>query len=409
MAAITVSNPTQWLDGSINTTLGAAKVGSSHDESMRYYSINMRYTITPSDACNTLTMSLSYQTAMNSASIVSGQTFLFGIGTASDVPTSSFNVFTWDTDNKCANNLTLEYEFVAGREYYLWIYYDYSGQNNCYVDGLSITSISGSVVSPSATSATITVNSAKGYVSGSNNWNVTYSKTATNKWLISDKCNNGQYLGFRFRSDKPLTKLALSVSWTANTATVSYRMNQSSSPYTEPFLKSDTAMSGTGKTTTTTITYNFAANTDYWIWFITNSSTYSTNPTVTFTPTVKTYTVTLPTGTGFTAAPATGYSQNVSHGNDFKFTVSLNAGYMHGDDFAVKAGSDTLTESDGAYTISNITSNKTVTVAGVVLGGLVWIYDGSAWNAYQPFIYNGSGWEQYMPYVHDGVGWNLCS
>ena len=255
--------------------------------------------------------------------------------------------------------------------------------------------------------ATITVNSAKGYISGSNNWTVTYSKKATNQYLLSDTLYANGYLGFLFQSDKPLTALKLAYAFeTAVSGTFKVRVNQSSSPFTEPILISDTTMSASSKTASVTLNDAFAATTNYWVWIIGPAN--NKNPTVTMTPTAVKYAVTLPSGEGYEAAAVSGYSSPVEHGESFKFTVTLDSGYIKGESFAVEEGGTTLTESDGAYTISNITSNKTVTVAGVVLGGLVWIYDGSSWNAYQPFIYNGSAWEQYMPYVYDN-GWHLIS
>lgn len=70
------------------------------------------------------------------------------------------------------------------------------------------------------------------------------------------------------------------------------------------------------------------------------------------------YTVTLPADTGYTVTPVSGYSTNVISGADFKFTVAMDAGYTLN---YVSVGSN-LTPVDGVYTISNITSNKTVTL-----------------------------------------------
>lgn len=41
--------------------------------------------------------------------------------------------------------------------------------------------------------------------------------------------------------------------------------------------------------------------------------------------------------------------------------------------------------------------------------GLVYIYDGSDYAAYQVYIYDGSDWNLYCPYVFDGSDWNMCT
>lgn len=40
--------------------------------------------------------------------------------------------------------------------------------------------------------------------------------------------------------------------------------------------------------------------------------------------------------------------------------------------------------------------------------GLVYIYDGSDYVAYQVYIYDGTEWGLYCPYVYDGSDWNIC-
>ena len=83
------------------------------------------------------------------------------------------------------------------------------------------------------------------------------------------------------------------------------------------------------------------------------------------TPT--TYTVTLPTGTGYSAAAQGGSSSPVTNGGSFSFTVTISGGYKKGSDFAVKANGTALTANgSGVYTISDITQNQTVIVEGVM-------------------------------------------
>jgi hypothetical protein len=55
----------------------------------------------------------------------------------------------------------------------------------------------------------------------------------------------------------------------------------------------------------------------------------------------------------------------------------------------------------GADTIST----KTIETTGGA--GLVYIYNGSSWEAYQIYVYNGTGWDLYMPYIYNGSDWDL--
>jgi len=79
---------------------------------------------------------------------------------------------------------------------------------------------------------------------------------------------------------------------------------------------------------------------------------------------LNTYTVALPTGTGYTAQAAEGYSTTVSHGADFKFSITLAEGYTQGNSLIVKAGETALEKgSDGLYAISNVTSDVNITAS----------------------------------------------
>lgn len=40
--------------------------------------------------------------------------------------------------------------------------------------------------------------------------------------------------------------------------------------------------------------------------------------------------------------------------------------------------------------------------------GLVYIYDGTSYTAFQVYIYDGSDWNLYCPYVYDGSDWSMC-
>lgn len=409
--SVSVQSITQYTAGVASTISGGGKVGSSHTGSefspATAYTMELRYAIKFAASAEKLTFNLAYALAMNSATIVSGQAFRYGIGTSSAVP-SSYNVFTWDTTNKQAENLTVYGNFAADTTYYLWVFYDWHNQNNCYVSGVDISSISGDTDGEAAPSATITANKAIGYISSSNNWDADFSNVGTNKWLVTEIITKSRLIGIRFKTDKPLSKLDMSIDFTSVSGTdIKYRVNQSTSPHQEPFLVADTAMTLSDKTATATINYNFAADTDYTIWIY--GTTESQNPTFTFAPTPVTYTVTLPSGTGFICNAVDGSSNPVLTGGSFSFSVTLLDGYTQGSGFSVKVDGVAISPSDGKYTISNITADKTVTVEGVELGGIVYIANGNSFDAYQVFIANGVSWDQYMPYAANGSSWDLQS
>ena len=78
------------------------------------------------------------------------------------------------------------------------------------------------------------------------------------------------------------------------------------------------------------------------------------------------YKVTLVGGVGYTVAAAAGSTSPVPRGESFRFTVTIENGYIAGAGFAVKANGTTLSDTSGVYTISNINADQTVTVEGVV-------------------------------------------
>lgn len=80
---------------------------------------------------------------------------------------------------------------------------------------------------------------------------------------------------------------------------------------------------------------------------------------------VPTYTVSLTSGTGYMIAPTSGSTSPVTSGSSYSFTVTILNGYKKGSSFAVKTNGASLTASGDTYTISNITSDQTVTVEGV--------------------------------------------
>ena len=79
------------------------------------------------------------------------------------------------------------------------------------------------------------------------------------------------------------------------------------------------------------------------------------------------YTVTLPTGDGYTATATNTSASPVAAGGSYSFRLEIAEGYYKTTAFAVKANGIELAEEGGVYTISNIRENQTVTVEGVAL------------------------------------------
>ncbi|MCL2098355.1 MAG: FG-GAP-like repeat-containing protein [Bacteroidales bacterium] len=86
--------------------------------------------------------------------------------------------------------------------------------------------------------------------------------------------------------------------------------------------------------------------------------------TIYATFTSKTYTVTLPAVTGATIAPEGGSSSPINCGNNYSFTVTLDAAYNQST-ITVQANGITLTPTSGVYTITDVMENQIVTVEGV--------------------------------------------
>lgn len=78
------------------------------------------------------------------------------------------------------------------------------------------------------------------------------------------------------------------------------------------------------------------------------------------------HTVTLNQGSGYTLSKVGGYSETVSSGGSYGFTVKVNPSYVKGSEYAVKVnGTAIQPQEDGTYLIENITENKNISVTGV--------------------------------------------
>ena len=82
-------------------------------------------------------------------------------------------------------------------------------------------------------------------------------------------------------------------------------------------------------------------------------------------PDPVTHTVTLPTGTGYTADFVAGSSSPAAAGSTVNFTVVATEGY---EITSVTDGTNTLTAVNGVYTINEIAADTTIVVVATLLG-----------------------------------------
>ena len=54
-----------------------------------------------------------------------------------------------------------------------------------------------------------------------------------------------------------------------------------------------------------------------------------------------------------------------------------------------------------------LTANQQATLTTSGGAGVVYIDNGSSWDAYQCYIDNGSSWDLYIPYIDDGSSWSV--
>ena len=93
---------------------------------------------------------------------------------------------------------------------------------------------------------------------------------------------------------------------------------------------------------------------------------YTTTPTPPTPPAPVTYTVTLPTGTGYTAAFVAGSSSPAAAGSVVNFTVTPEVTHTI---TSVSDGTNTLTAVNGVYTINAIAADTTISVTTQLIGG----------------------------------------
>lgn len=58
-----------------------------------------------------------------------------------------------------------------------------------------------------------------------------------------------------------------------------------------------------------------------------------------------------------------------------------------------------------SYTPGSASASGSMTLTPTAGQGLVYIDNGSGWDAYQVYIDNGSSWDRYIPYIDNGSSW----
>ena len=55
-----------------------------------------------------------------------------------------------------------------------------------------------------------------------------------------------------------------------------------------------------------------------------------------------------------------------------------------------------------------ISGTGTMTLTDIARG-LIYIGNGSSFDAYEVYIGNGTSWDKYIPYIGNGTDWDVCS
>lgn len=147
----------------------------------------------------------------------------------------------------------------------------------------------------------------------------------------------------------------------------------------------------------------------------TQSTTFSSPALLYTNPTVNNFTAT-PSGTNaaLSWSAAAGMNNSIKH---YAITITNNSTGAYVTDFTTTNTSYTvtgltpgITYKFNLYAVGTYSNSSTITRETTVsYFGLVWIDNGSTFEAYQVFIDNGSSWDQYIPYIDNGSGWDECN
>lgn len=141
---------------------------------------------------------------------------------------------------------------------------------------------------------------------------------------------------------------------------------------------------------TSSISYTFSISPiqSGWDWYI-----QGTNISYTITINGTNYTGTIPDYNGSSTVTLKSGTLNVAHDATGTKTMS----------FSFK-----VTDRDGlSYTCGAASARGSMVLTPTTGQGLVYIDNGSGWDAYQVYIDNGSSWDRYIPYIDNGSGWDM--
>lgn len=205
---------------------------------------------------------------------------------------------------------------------------------------------------------------------------------------------------------------------TANTVSDSYQVATGSSQF------SNLAGSGSEYTKSITVsTKNLKASTTYYLymWAANTSGQYVTmlepgNHSAVLTYTTA-YKLTVSAGEGSTitvnrTSSSYGSTGNLANGASIypsdvlKITFGANPGYEL---LTHTVNGSTFTSGNTHTVTAAVTVAATAKVVEVQPQGLIYIDNGTSFEAYQIYIDNGSSWDLYEPYIDNGSSWVLYS
>lgn len=143
---LSVLSETQYLSGSASSYFGSRHlVGASHYSDSIYNRFNlwMRYEIHVPQPCSEIKFKASYENESynQEGNVVAVSPFKYSVG-KSGAPGGSYKTFYWNTSSNTMSGAVTG-DFEAGATVYLWLHYDYAGNNVCYVEGVSLSSVTG--------------------------------------------------------------------------------------------------------------------------------------------------------------------------------------------------------------------------------------------------------------------------
>lgn len=90
--------------------------------------------------------------------------------------------------------------------------------------------------------------------------------------------------------------------------------------------------------------------------------------------------------------------------------LDIDVGYGTTQDIVVAASWTFVSSSSAGYLPQRkVTAEVSQTVTLPIIAGVIYIDDGSGWNAYQLYVDNGKSWDQVIPYVDNGKSWDICA